>query len=243
MGTVIIQDYTTKEPLQMIGKEAGCCWGADTTDSMKNLKRGIECVLSEHGRTWEFPQIYMEMKDYSARVMREFYTHIGGSPTRLQSSTRYIDYEKGFNYVVPSTISSNKEAVEIYRTTMNLITTGMQNLEKFGIPREDCAMLLPLGMTTEVVCRTNFRNLADMSHQRMCTRVYSEFRILFYDISKALSEYSDEWKWLVEECFMAKCEFFGGLCNEKKSCGRFPQPTTKPTADQIIKKFFNSKTK
>ena len=243
MGTVIIQDYTTKKPLQMIGHEAGVCVNADTTDPLKNLKRGLDCILSEHGRTWEFPQVYMEISGYSARVMREFYTHIGGAPSRLQSSTRYIDYENGFDYVVPSIIRANEEAFKIYQSTMELIRIGMQKLDQLEIPREDCAMLLPLGMTTEVVCRTNFRNLVDMSHQRMCTRAYSEFRILFYNISKVLSEYSDEWKWLVEECFMAKCEFFGGLCNEKKSCGRFPQPTAKPTADQIIKKFFNSKTK
>ena len=34
MGKVIIQDYTTKTPISMIGAEAGYCWGADTTDQM-----------------------------------------------------------------------------------------------------------------------------------------------------------------------------------------------------------------
>ena len=236
MGTIIIQDYTTKEPLQMIGKEAGCCWNADTTDSMKNLKRGIECVLSEHGRTWEFPQVYMEIKDYSARVIREFYTHIGGDPSRLQSSTRYIDYEKGFDYVIPSTIKTNEEAIKIYQSTMDIIRIGMQKLEQLEIPREDCAMLLPLGMNTEVVCRTNFRNLVDMSHQRMCTRAYWEYRQLFKNISEALSAYSDEWKWLVEECFKPKCELVG-YCKEKKSCGRIPKQNNKSVEDVLTKLF------
>ena len=218
MGKVFVQDYTTEYPLQMIGREAGVCWGADTFDEEKNLNRGKNCVESEHGRTWEFPQVYMVLDGYSARVIREFYTHIGGSPSRLQSSTRYIDYESGFDFVVPPTIGQNERTKDIYVETMRNITASMQKLELEGIPREDIAMLLPLGMTTKVVVRTNFRNLVDMSHQRMCTRAYCEFRHLFLDIYKALYEYSDEWKWLVDKCFMPKCEYFG-FCKEAKSCG------------------------
>ena len=29
MGKVIVQDFTCKEPITMIGTEAGVCWGAD----------------------------------------------------------------------------------------------------------------------------------------------------------------------------------------------------------------------
>ena len=60
MSKVIIQDeFTSKNPITMIGKEAGCCWGADTSDDKKNYKRGIDCLESEHGRTFEFPDVYM----------------------------------------------------------------------------------------------------------------------------------------------------------------------------------------
>lgn len=51
MGQVIIQDFTTKTPITMIGTEAGVCWGADISDARKNFKRGIDCLESEHGRT------------------------------------------------------------------------------------------------------------------------------------------------------------------------------------------------
>ena len=96
MGKVIIQErYTTKNPITMIGEEAGTCWGADTNDDVKNYKRGLDCLSNEHGRTIEYPDVYMILDGYSARVIREWYTHIGGSPTRLQASTRYIDYEHG----------------------------------------------------------------------------------------------------------------------------------------------------
>ena len=88
MGKVIIQKYTTETPISMIGEEAGICWNADTTDQIKNYRRGLDCLSSGHMRTAEYPQVYMILEGYSARVIREFYTHIAGGPTRLQASTR-----------------------------------------------------------------------------------------------------------------------------------------------------------
>lgn len=72
--------------------------------------RGLDCLESEHGRTFEFPDVYMVLDGFSARVIREFYTHIGGAPTRLQASTRYIDYAKGFAYFTPPSIERNLDA-------------------------------------------------------------------------------------------------------------------------------------
>lgn len=222
MAKVIIQSYTTKDPITLIGTEAGVCWGADIANTEKNYKRGIDCLESEHGRTFEFPDVYMILDGYSARVIREWYTHIGGAPTRLQASTRYIDYAKQFNYVTPPKIAANNEANEIYTKAMNDIAEAVRSLEALGIPREDNAMLLPLGMSTKIVCKHNLRNLLDMSRQRMCTRAYHEYRALFNDILKALSEYSDEWKTLVDTYFMPKCEKTG-FCTERYSCGRKPK--------------------
>ena len=38
MGKIIITEDTTKNPITMIGRYAGECWGADTSDSEKNYK-------------------------------------------------------------------------------------------------------------------------------------------------------------------------------------------------------------
>jgi thymidylate synthase (FAD) len=100
-------------------------------------------------------------------------------------------------------------------------------MEKRGIPREDAAMLLPLGMTTRIVDKRNLRNLIDMSRQRMCSRAYWEFRELFEDICCALKQYgldndSHEWETVVDTQFMPKCEALG-YCPEKHGCGKFPK--------------------
>ena len=46
MGSVMIQNYTCKNPITMIGFEAGICWGADTADEKKNYRRGLDCLES-----------------------------------------------------------------------------------------------------------------------------------------------------------------------------------------------------
>lgn len=223
MGKVIIQsEYTTKNPITMIGTEAGICWGADTSDAKKNYKRGLECLENEHGRTFEFPDIYMVLDGYSARVIREWYTHIGGAPTRLQASTRYIDYESGFSFVTPPSIRNNVEALTVYQELMYDITGALQKLEALGIPREDSALGLPLGMTTKIVDKRNVRNLMDMSHQRMCTRAYHEYRQLFADIRAALNGYSPEWNYIVDHYLMPKCQYMG-FCKERHTCGMMPR--------------------
>ena len=225
MGTVTILDMTTRQPITMIGQMAGVCWGADTSDPAKNYKRGWDCIESGHGRTMEFPDVYMILDGYSARVIREWYTHIGGMPTRLQASTRYIDYGK-FEYITPQSIANNEFALEYYETTMERIRSSIKGLvEAYKIPREDAALLLPLGMTTRIVDKRNLRNLIDMSRQRMCNRAYWEFRELFRDICIALTNYSEEWGRIVNTQFYAKCTE-NQICPEKHGCGKYPGRAT-----------------
>lgn len=221
MGKVIIIKETTRNPITLMGERAGVCWGGDISDEEKNYKRGLDCLKSGHNRVLEYINVEMVLDGYSARVIREWYTHIGGGPTRLQASTRYVNY-KDFEYVVPPLVNKNEEAKKIYEDTMRTITMACEKLEKeCGIPREDAAMLLPLGMETKVVDKRNVRNLIEMSHQRLCTRAFWEYRQLMQDIMKELRAYSSEWAYLVDNYFKPKCEV-SGYCTEKKSCGRKP---------------------
>lgn len=222
MGSVLIQEFTTKTPISLIGMEAGICWGANIEDQAKNYRRGLNCLESEHGRTFEFPDVYMILDGYSARVIREWYTHVGGAPTRLQASTRYIDYEHGFAYVTPPSISGNVDALNVYTGLMADIEEALRKLDAMGVPREDSALGLPLGMETKIVCKHNLRNLIDMSHQRMCARAYHEYQELFSDLCAALKKYSDEWAYLVDSYFIPKCKYTG-FCKEKHTCGMTPR--------------------
>lgn len=221
---ITVQENTTKNPLTLAGMEGGICWNSDISDEMKNFQRGISCLESGHGRVLEFPQIYLTIEGLSARTARELYTHIAGAPTRLQASTRYIDYaKKGFEYITPPSIKKDEYAYQLWINTMEKLNDSLIALEEtYHIPKEDVAMGLPLGMETKIVFRTNLRQFLDMCNQRMCTRAYWEFRLLIEEILKALAEYSEEWRYIINNYCKPKCEI-SGFCTEKKSCGRKPQ--------------------
>lgn len=212
---VTVQPCTTENPIELIGLEAGICWGTDTSDPIKNYNRGVSCIKANHGRTLEFPQVYLTIDGYSARCIRELYTHIAGGPTRLQASTRYIDYSN-FDYIVPD---YHDDLIEhTYHDAMDAILTAYSKLISMGMTKEDAANVLPLGMTTKIVIRTNLRHLIDMMAVRQCRRAYWEMQELMEEIKIALSEYSDQWKLLCKYYMPVKCER-DGKCTEEHTCG------------------------
>lgn len=218
MGKVIILDETTKYPITLMGQRAGVCWGADIQDKEKNYKRGLDCLESGHGRVLEYVNVEMIIEGYSARVIREWYTHIGGAPTRLQASTRYINYND-FEYIVPNSVQKNEEARKCYEMCVDEIKKQISILiNDYDIPREDAALLLPLGMETKIVDKRNLRNLLDMCQQRLCTRANWEYRLLMKDVLSELKKISGEWEYIVEHYFEPKCKK-AGYCTEKNSCG------------------------
>lgn len=218
MGEVQILDTTTKLPITLMGERAGICWHASIQNQAENYKRGLGCLKHGHFRLLEYVNVEMVLSGWSARVIREWYTHIGGAPTRLQESTRRVDYDN-FEYVIPPSVQTN-EQITIYYNAMDEIKKAVSGLENLGVPREDAANLLPLGMTTTIVDKRNARNLMDMSRQRMCSKAYYEYRNLFNCIIKELQKISEEWQTLISMVMHPKCEEIG-YCPEAVSCGRY----------------------
>lgn len=224
MGKIIILPETTKNPISLIGQRAGVCWGTDTSDPEKNYRRGWDCIESGHGRTLEFVNIEMQIEGYSAKVLREWYTHIGCLPSRLQESTRYSRWATfpGDGYVTPHTVEVNAEALSIYKAAQESIRNAYFDLIKVGVPTEDASYLLPMGMESRMIDKRNLRNLIDMSRTRMCSRALWEFREMFSDILAALKDYSTEWETIVTTQMHPKCDDLR-YCPEKHGCGKWPK--------------------
>lgn len=216
-----IFETTDKYPLQKIGMMAGVCWNSPVDDPEKNIKRAKECIKSGHGRVMEYIDIELCIEGYSARAIREYYTHIGGSPTRLQESTRYVNCEN-FSYYTPPTAKKSKEAETVFNECMEQIRKSYGKLMEAGVSKEDAANILPLGMMTKIVDKRNLRNMINLMNQRLCTRAYIEIRTMANEIRQNLSDYSEEWKWICDNLFVPKCEVTG-WCIEAKSCGRRPK--------------------
>ncbi len=217
----ILEDWTLKDPLNCIGYCAGVCWNSDTSVTTKNVKRALKCISDGHGRVLELPDIYLVLDGWSAKCLRELYTHIGGAPTRLQASTRYIDYSKDFKVVQPDSIKNNPVASLIWDSTIETISKSMKDLKELDVPVEDFTMLLPLAYESKMVWKVNLRTLINFFEMRLCSRAYWEIRNLCIELKRALSEYSDEWKQL-SDLFVPKC-IKNGYCTESNSCGLRPK--------------------
>lgn len=213
MGKITVLSSTTKNPLSHIGEVAGICWNSDVSDKEKNVKRAKECIASGHGRVEEYCNIELVIEGYSARAIREWYTHHIHA-TRLQESTRYVNCEE-FQYFLPP---ANEEAQKVYVECMNQIRASYKELLRLGMSKEDAANVLPLGMNTKIVDKHDLRGMINIMNMRLCTRAYKEMRQIVSDIKTELSNYSDEWKWICENLFVPKCEV-SGFCTEAKCCG------------------------
>lgn len=219
MPKITIKDITTKNPISVAGEMIGPCYGSDTSNPEKNYKRGLNAIKDGHFRTLEYADVWFIIENVSARTARQFYTHIGGAPTRTQASTRYIN-EANFKYYTPPYIEKNLK--DDYDRIMGRIQEAYYELIECGANKEDAANILPLGMMTTVSVKMNARTLMTMAQQRLCNRAYIEYRQLMKDIIQALRNYSYEWNILADEIFKCKCDVYG-YCTEKFGCGKYPK--------------------
>ena len=218
MGKITILPQTTKDPLQLIGTTSAVCYNADISNKEKNIKRALDCIHSGHGRVLEWPNVEVIVEGFSAKMMREAMRHIVGTSV-LQASTRYIDYEKGFDVITPPSIEGNNEAMEVWCKAISDIKMAMGALKALGVPKEDYTNLLPLAYQSKMIWKVNLRTLVNFMNLRTCSRAYWEIREFANMLKKALMEYSPEWEIICKELFVPKCDAVG-YCTEAKCCGR-----------------------
>lgn len=218
MGKITILPQTTKDPLQLIGTTSAVCYNADISNKEKNIKRALDCIHSGHGRVLEWPNVEVIVEGFSAKMMREAMRHIVGTSV-LQASTRYIDYEKGFDVITPPAIANNNDAMEVWYKAISDIKMAMGALKALGIPKEDYTNLLPLAYQSKMIWKVNLRTLVNFMNMRLCSRAYWEIREFSNMLKKSLMEYSPEWEIICKELFVPKCDAVG-YCTEAKCCGR-----------------------
>lgn len=204
----------------------GVCWGAPLDDKEKNVKRAISCIKAGHGRVMEYVDVELVISDVSARCLRELYTHIGGAPTRLQASTRYISEESGFDYYTPPKIENNMGCKQMFTEGMETIQQVYNGLLDEGMTKEDAANVLPLGMMSKMVWKVNLRTLINFMNRRLCQRALKEIRDLSVEIKKQLAAKNEEWTWIADNLFVPTCEQYKYrnqklvFCPEQQCCGK-----------------------
>lgn len=200
----------SEKPLSLIGEVASFCWNSKPSKDI-----GIKCLKSNHGRTLEYPDVIISIEGYSARMIRELYTTMVGV-SKLQASTRYIDYAD-FEFYLPEKCLYKEELNTIYTDTFDIISKKYKELLDKGMSKEDAANILPLGMFTKVALKINLRAILYLFELRMCLRAYKEFRNFMFELKVILCSIDEEWKYIIENFAKVKC-VKQGTCFEEKSC-------------------------
>lgn len=214
-----------RDPISLIGKNAAVCYGKPIDTVMgeydeADYKRGLACIKSGHGRALEYASVDVEVSGYSARCIREVYTHIVGT-TRLQESTRYIDMTD-FGYFMPDSIRNNPKAHMLYVNLMDTVKATYEQLRALDIPVEDCANALPIAYNSRIAFKINVRSLLHLAEERLCRRAYHEIRDFIRELRATLYSYGDvnndlEWQ-EIALMMQPKCRNLG-YCPEKNGCG------------------------
>ena len=92
--------------------------------------------------------------------------------TKRDTYLKELIETSNFKYIVPPTIQNKEDANNIYEYVMHQISKAAKDLKVCGIPKEDIANILPLGMATGISCHYNLRTLENMANQRFCSRAY-----------------------------------------------------------------------
>lgn len=204
----------TRLPLTEIGTNASYCYNTELKDELHASRIAKHCITSGHGRNLEFADVTLRIT-CSARVAREFYTHIGGAPTRVQASTRYITYDD-FNYVIPDGLTA-EQSYE-YNLCMKRIRDSYRNLKNMGLENDKVGYILPLSMETTFIWKGNLRTLENMFNQRLCLRALEEYRLLMIELKRKMANLNEEWKWISNKLFVPKCIKDGYCVEKKKDC-------------------------
>lgn len=205
----------TQNPLTTIGVNASYCYNTKLKDEGHARRIAEHCIRSGHGRNLEFADLTVKISGISARMGRELYTHIIGT-TRVQSSSRYINYQD-FEYYIPSELKG--EGLEVYTQTMEYIQEAYGKLKELGYKNDITGYLLPLAMDTTIILKINARALEHLAEMRMCTRALKEFRDFMNLFKQEVSKLDEEWNWIAENLMKPKCDKLG-YCNEDYGCGR-----------------------
>lgn len=213
MNNIEILNYT-QNPLTAIGLNSAICYNTEVKDEQHPMRIAKHCLTHDHGRNLEFADITLKIT-CSARCAREWYTHIGGSPTRVQASTRYITYDN-FNYYTPRGL--NKDQRGWYEFAMEILANIYKELKDTGAKNDLTGYILPLGMETTFIWKGNARTLENMFNQRLCYRALDEYRFLMKELKAKIANLDEEWKWISDSFFIPKCIKLGYCPEGKKDC-------------------------
>jgi flavin-dependent thymidylate synthase len=137
----------------------------------------------------------------------------------IQESLRFAVKEgAAWEVMMPPEISALREDDPrrvIWRRAVEDMSGAYNSLINSGVPAEDARGLLPTNIMTSVHYKTNLRNLADHSYNRLCSQAQHEWKQIWALIIQAILNYGPtENRWQQK----AICGLFKPICFASGRC-------------------------
>ncbi len=174
----------TDNPVEKIGRMAAICYDSNTGKEAC-IKRASSCVTKGHLATLRFAYATFHVEDISRACSHQLVRH--KHLDYLQRSQRYIE-EKTPEFVVPPSLMDNSKLLSAYRHSIVMY----EYLISEGVKKEDARMVLPNGITTELVITGNFQAWLDFIRLRTDKAAQWEILEVALEIKKQLATLAPE---------------------------------------------------
>lgn len=176
---VALIDYTAN-PVITIGKAMAVCYGIDTSDDKRAVRRVISAMASGHDSVLRFAYATFSIKEISRTCSQQILriAHAGA----LEASQRHI--EGPFGCVIPPSVTD-----KLRRQWERYIALGDMLYAKsiaHHIKKEDARYCLPIGTNTQLNMTGNFQMWKHFLKLRTGKKVQWEAREVAYLIEELL---------------------------------------------------------
>lgn len=174
--------FITPDAENFIGSMAGICYGSNTDDVTKNVKRAAKCAQDGHLATLRFAHATFHVSGISRACSHQFVRskHLDF----LQRSQRYCK-ENDTDFVVP--YLSLDQSAEVGKH--NAYCLSLYNkLIADGVKKEDARFVLPEATTTELVVVGNLQAWLDFIKLRADKHAQWEIRAVAKEINNQLHQ-------------------------------------------------------
>jgi thymidylate synthase (FAD) len=162
----------TPDPESVIEQAGRTCYLSSQSNGSAGRSGFIQRLITMgHESPLEHAYATFKIKNVSRAMTHQLVRH------RLmaisQQSQRYVD-EKGFNYVVPSTLP--EEYIEDYHHDIKTIQAMYTKWRERGLRKEDARFVLPNACVSEIVVSANFREWRHIFRLRLSPKAQWEIR-------------------------------------------------------------------
>lgn len=172
----------TPEPERVVALAARLCYSSLGIDELaesfgeeRQKKLIAKVVKSGHLSVLEHASFTFAIEGISRVTTHQLVRHRLASYS--QQSQRYVKLDgSNIKIVEPKSISSRKEAHEIFLKVVSQAKETYIKLLELGVKKEDARFILPQGVVTKIIVTMNARELFHFFSLRLCVRAQWEIR-------------------------------------------------------------------